>query len=450
MELTAQKGLRPFFYRKIMRIYLENENKRKIVYDILNIFYEEKEFEFVDESNLADIEIYESNLLYERKKIGFSTNNELKSALYDIFVENTGYKSPWGTLTGSKPSKLLKNKSLEEIKITYKLSDEKLNLLKKVRENQEDLDFSPDDFNLYINIPFCPTRCDYCSYPTLIGAHHDKGLYVDYLIREICGINLPSKSDAIYIGGGTPSFLTYSEIEKILETINAKFTYKELTFEAGREDTLDRKKLEILKDGGVSRISLNPQTFNRNILQNLNRDIDMGHFLDIYSYAKEVGFIINMDFIIGLPGEGFESFEKNFDILERLLPDNITFHALAIKSGSKYNEADKTGEREESLKISERIADFTKENGYEPYYLYRQKNIISNLENVGYQRNKTAQRYNIIINEEIESILGLGMNSNSKLINGKKFRNPRNLRDYYQDFEENLAAKNEMLEEIRR
>lgn len=433
-----------------MRIYLENENKRKIVYDILNIFYDQKDFAFVEKSTLADIGIYESYLTYKDEKIHFSTNNELKSHLYDILVDKTSYKSPWGTLTGSKPSKLLKNKSLDEIKRTYKLSDEKLKLLRKVKESQDRLDFSPDDFSLYINIPFCPTRCDYCSYPTLIGAHHDKGVYVDYLIKEIEGIKLASKLDAIYIGGGTPSFLTHREIERILSAINEKFSYKELTFEAGREDTLDKDKLDILKAGGVSRISLNPQTFNRVILQNLNRDIDMDHFLDIYAYAKELRFIVNMDFIIGLPGEAYKSFEKNFEILENLLPDNITFHALAIKSGSKYDEADKTGEIEASLKISEKIANFTKEMAYEPYYLYRQKNIISNLENVGYQRNNTAQRYNIIINEEIASILGLGMNANSKLINGEKFRNPRNLRDYYKDFEKSLAAKNEMIIKIRR
>ena len=433
-----------------MQIYLSNENKRKIVYDILNIFYDQKDFSFVSKRESLDIEIFDSYLRYKGENIGFSSNNELKTKLYEILVVETRYKSPWGTLTGSKPSKLLKNKSPKDLKPTYKISDEKLKLLEKVKENQDRLDISPNEFSLYINIPFCPTRCDYCSYPTLIGAHHDKGLYVDYLVREIEGISLPAKLDAIYIGGGTPSFLTHSEIEKILAAINKKFTYKELTFEAGREDTLDRDKISILKDGGVSRISLNPQTFNRNILQNLNRDIDMDHFLDIYTYAKDLGFIINMDFIIGLEGEDFKSFRKNFDILKNLLPDNITFHALAIKSGSKYNEADKTGEREESLKISEAISDFTRENDYEPYYLYRQKNIISNLENVGYQRNNTAQRYNIIINEEIASILGLGMNSNSKLINGNKFRNPRNLRDYYQDFDKNLVAKNEMISKIRR
>lgn len=433
-----------------MKIYLKDQNKRKISYDILNIFLDHEDIDFTEDENGAEIKIEDGSVNISGKDFAFKTNQDLKIILYEYLVEKTGYKSPWGTLTGSKPSKLLKNKTLEEIKNTYKLSDEKLKLLAKVKENQDRLNISLDDFSLYINIPFCPTRCDYCSYPTLVGAHHDKGTYVDYLAREIEGINLPENLDAIYIGGGTPSFLSHKEIEKILRAINQKFTYQELTFEAGREDTLDFKKLEILKAGGVSRISLNPQTFNRKILQKLNRDIDMDHFLKIYKFAKDLGFIVNMDFIVGLEGESSGDFAKNFAILEDLLPDNITFHALAIKSGSKYNEKGKTGERADSLKIAEKIEEFIRENAYEPYYLYRQKNIISNLENVGYQRNNTAQRYNIIINEEIGSILGLGMNANSKLISGKKFRNPRNLRDYYQDFEKNLMAKNEMIEELRR
>ena len=433
-----------------MKIYLKDQNKRKISYDILNIFLDHEDIDFSDDKNGAEIKIEDESVNISGKDFAFKTNQDLKIILYEYLTEKTGYKSPWGTLTGSKPSKLLKNKTLEEIKNTYKLSDEKLMLLAKVKENQDRLNISPEDFSLYINIPFCPTRCDYCSYPTLVGAHHDKGAYVDYLAKEIEGINLPEKLDAIYIGGGTPSFLGHREIEKILQAINQKFTYQELTFEAGREDTLDFKKLEILKAGGVSRISLNPQTFNREILKNLNRDIDMEHFLNIYKFAKDLGFIVNMDFIVGLEGERSVDFAKNFAILKDLLPDNITFHALAIKSGSKYNEKGKTGEREDSIKIAEKIGEFTRENAYEPYYLYRQKNIISNLENVGYQRKSTAQRYNVIINEEIGSILGLGMNANSKLISGKKFRNPRNLRDYYQDFEKNLMAKNEMIEELRR
>ena len=433
-----------------MKIYLEDKNKRKIVYDILNIFFDHAEINFVESEMKADIKIKKDLLNIAGKDYKFKTNQDIKAILYDYLTEKTGYKSPWGTLTGSKPSKLLKSKSLIEIKDKYKVSDEKLELLDRVKKEQEKLNIDENNFSLYINIPFCPTRCDYCSYPTLIGAHHDKGVYAKYLIKEIEEIKLGENLDAIYIGGGTPSILSHNEIERLLETINNKFSYKEFTFEAGREDTLDYKKLEILKDGGVSRISLNPQTFNRDVLKKLNRDINMDHFLDIYKYSKDLGFIVNMDFIVGLVGESAKDFSKNFIILEDLLPDNITFHALAIKSGSKYDEKGATGEGEDSLKISENIKDFANKYDYLPYYLYRQKNIIQNLENVGYQRKSTAQRYNVIINEEIGSIVGVGMNANSKFISGKKFRNPRNLRDYYQNFESNLTDKNKMIEELRR
>lgn len=428
-----------------MKIKLEDKSKRKIVYDILNIFFDHEDINFTEDD--FDLATCHGEIIFKGKAHPYADNKELKAKLYEILSALTGYKSPWGTLTGSKPSKLLKAKSLSEIKETYKVSDEKIRLLDMVKSEQGKLSFDEKAFSLYINIPFCPTRCDYCSYPTLVGPHHDKGAYVDYLIREIEEIDLPRDLDAIYIGGGTPSFLGADQIKNLLAAINNKFTYQEFTFEAGREDTLDKAKLEVLKAGGVDRISLNPQTFNKNILKSLNRPYDYDHFINIYKKARDLGFIINMDFIIGLEGESSKDFAKNFKILEDLLPDNITFHALAIKSGSKYKERDIGGQREDALIISEKIDEFTREFSYKPYYLYRQKNIVSNLENVGYQRNNTSQRYNIIINEEESNIIGLGMNANSKLKNGKKFRNPRNLRDYYQDFDEIIKAKNKMIKE---
>ncbi|WP_311537427.1 radical SAM protein [uncultured Anaerococcus sp.] len=426
-----------------MKIKLEDKSKRKIVYDILNIFFDHQDINFTEDD--FDLAIGNGEIIYKGKSHPYADKKDLKANLYEILSALTGYKSPWGTLTGSKPSKLLKAKSLSEIKETYKVSDEKIRLLADVKSEQERLSFDEKAFSLYINIPFCPTRCDYCSYPTLVGPHHDRGAYVEYLIREIEEIKLPGALDSIYIGGGTPSFLRADEIIKMLAAINNKFTYQEFTFEAGREDTLDKAKLELLKAGGIGRISLNPQTFNKNILKTLNRPYDYNHFLNIYKKARDLGFIINMDFIIGLEGESSKDFAKNFKILGELLPDNITFHALSIKSGSKYKERDIGGERDQALIISEMIDDFTRKFSYKPYYLYRQKNIVSNLENVGYQRNNTSQRYNIIINEEVSNIIGLGMNANSKLKNGNKFRNPRNLRDYYQDFDEILRAKNMMI-----
>lgn len=426
-----------------MKIYLENENKRKSVYDILNIFYDDSEIIFANE---GDILILENKVIFNKKNYDYKDNYQLKSTLYNILVKETGYKSPWGMLTGSKPSKLLQKQSPDQIKEKYFLSDEKLSLLVDIKNEQDKLGFNKDDFNLYINIPFCPSRCNYCSYPTLIGPDHDRSTYIDTLCHEIDMIDLPTDLDSIYVGGGTPSDLSLYDFEKLLDKINERFFSFEYIFEAGREDTLDEKKLKLLSNYGVTGISLNPQTFNKEIIKSVGRAYDYNHFLKMYEKARELGFIINMDFIVGLVGESAKNFEKNFEILEKLQPDNITFHALATKSGSKYRENNKKGSIEDALIISKSIKDFTEKNYYKAYYLYRQKNIISNLENVGYQKNNTAQRYNIIINEELENVIGLGMNANTKLMNGKKYRNARNLRDYTENIENIIRDKNMMIE----
>ncbi len=426
-----------------MKFYVANNKKRKQVYDILNIFYDHDDLVFDKD---ASLKVYNKEIIFRERKIGYE-EADLKRTLYEILVKETGYQSPWGYLTGSKPSKLLGRMSPADLKKKYLISDKKLKILEDIRNLQESMSFDSQDFSLYINIPFCPTRCKYCSYPTIVGDRKEKGEYISSLIYEIENINLPQRLDAIYIGGGTPSFIDEDDLERLLHAINKKFSYKEFTFEAGREDTLNTRKLEILKAGGVGRISLNPQSFNKEIVERAGRTYDYDHFLEIYKRAKDLGLIVNMDFIIGLEGEGSVLFRRNFDLLEKLLPDNITFHALAMKVGSKYFEGKVRAERGESLKISQMIEDFVEENSYKPYYLYRQKNVVSNLENVGYERGDSSQRYNIIINEEKESIIGLGMNANTKLMNGKKFRNSRNLRDYFAKVQEEIWAKNEMINE---
>lgn len=427
-----------------MRIYLENENLRKIVYDILNIFYEKEEFVFVEEN--PNISIKNGLIEFENKSYFFDSNLKLKQVLFEILEEKNKKSSDWGILTGSKPSKLLKNHSLDDLKNIYKVKDNKIYLLENIKKSQDKLKFDPKAFNLYINIPFCPQRCRYCSYPTIVSSTVEKNLYVDFLLKEISQINLPKKLDTIYLGGGTPSNLSLNDLDRILTLINEKFIFDEFTLEAGREDTLDFKKLDLFKEKNVGRISLNPQTFTPNVLENINRPIDFKNFAKIYTYAKKLGFIVNMDFIVGLFGENRESFSKNFEILKDLRPDNITFHALAQKVGSKYFEENINGDEVEAEKISKDIEKFTKENSYKPYYLYRQKNIIGNLENIGYERVNTPQRYNILINEELENIIGLGMNANSKLTNGKKYRNERNLRDYYKNIDKEISDKNKLIE----
>lgn len=425
-----------------MKINLFDENKRKIVYDILNIFYDDSEIEFGED---GDIKILEDKIIFKDSSYAYDDNYDLKAILYSILVKETGYESPWGMLTGSKPSKLLQKYSPDELKEKYFISDDKLGLLMDVKNEQDKLSFDENNYNLYINIPFCPTRCSYCSYPTLVGAHHDRASYIDVLCQELDMIALPKDLASIYIGGGTPSYLSHKDLERLLAKVKDRFSSFEYIFEAGREDTLDEEKLELLKDYGVTGIYLNPQTFNERVVRSVGRSYDFDHFLKMYEKALDLGFVINMDFIVGLVGEDAESFAKNFQILEKLGPDNITFHALASKVGSKYRENNKMGSVKDALIISEAIKHFTEKNSYKPYYLYRQKNIISNLENVGYQKNDKAQHYNIAINEELENIVGLGMNANSKLTNGVKYRNPRNLRDYLDNITKVIEEKNSIL-----
>lgn len=429
-----------------MKINLSNENKRKIVYDILNIFYDDSEIEFGEE---GDLKILDDKIIFKDSSYSYQDNYQLKATLYNILVEETGYESPWGMLTGSKPSKLLQKYSPNELKEKYFISDEKLDLLVEVKNEQDRLTFDENNYNLYINIPFCPTRCSYCSYPTLIGPNHDRLSYIDALCYEIDKIDKAGDLASIYVGGGTPSDLSYYDLERLLDKINERFSSFEYIFEAGREDTLDEKKLELLSDYGVTGISLNPQTFNEKVIKSVGRVYDFNHFIKIYERARELGFVINMDFIIGLVGENTDSFAQNFEILEKLQPDNITFHALASKVGSKYRENNKMGSIKDALTISDAIKSFTEKNSYKPYYLYRQKNIISNLENVGYQKNNTSQHYNIAINEELENIIGLGMNANSKLTNETKYRNPRNLRDYLDNIDKIIEEKNKIIGEYK-
>lgn len=423
-----------------MIVYVENSKKRKIVYDILNIFYEKEEIIF--DRKGAEILIGDDFLAFNGEKISYEDNLSLKTELYKILSQITGYESPWGILTGSKPSKLLKKYTLDQIKEKYLLKDDKLEILYKVHKTQSMEIFNKDSFNLYINIPFCPTRCDYCSYPTIVGSHTDKSVYVDYLLKEIDEIKLPSNLNTVYIGGGTPSFLNHRDLERLLKKIRDKFSFKEFTFEAGREDSLDFEKLKIFKDFGVDRISLNPQTFTQSVIEKTGRIQDINKLIELFNKAYDLGFIINMDFIVGLFGETKETFRENFKVLQRLHPHNITFHALAQKVGSKYFEKNVLGSKKESLIISDEINDFCTKNSYKPYYLYRQKNIISNLENIGYERENTPSKYNILINEELENIIGLGMNSNSKLTNGKKYRNSRNLRDYFKNIDLDIKNRN--------
>lgn len=433
-----------------MKIQLEDKRYQKECIDIFTIFDSKQNLEF-GESNF----IVGKDYVKKEKTYPFTTRLELKRILYTIFSRRYNYTNDWGILTGTKPSKILKNHTDEELKQMYLINDENLKLLRDIDEVQSSLDFDEENYNIYINIPFCPSRCDYCSFPTIVYKNNDRReKYLRYLLKEITEVSKnidKNKIKTIYVGGGTPTSLDYTMLEKLLKVIENCFVSENLveyTFEAGREDSLDFDKLKLLKKYNVTRISLNPQTFNEKALKAMGRIQNNENLLDLYTQAKNLGFVINMDFILGLLYDDVNNTEKNLEILRQLQPDNITFHTLSIKKGSKYSQQYDKGNFKENIaeKQMQLIKKWTFQNNYRPYYLYRQKNILNNMENIGYCKD-IPSRYNIVINEELESIIGFGMTANSKIIKDDiiKYTNYKNLRDYSEKLDEIIKRKVEII-----
>lgn len=436
-----------------LNIKLKDEKTKKIVVDIFRIFNpggkiifsEDAFFEITDKYIKFDDFVYYKNSL------------DLKIKLYEYFSKKYCLKSDWGIITGTKPLKLLNKYTFEEMKEKFFISESKIDLLEKVNMVQSKYEYDKHNINLYINIPFCPTRCSYCSFPTIIYHNKDRrDEYVKYLLMEINSLKEKlSKRNVrtIYFGGGTPTSLETYQIREIFNSLDKILDLKkiqEFTVEAGREDTLNEEKLILFKEFGVNRISINPQTFNEKTLKLMGRKQDNKNLINIYEKAKNMGFSINMDLIIGLTGESVYDVKNTLKIIEKLNPDNLTIHTLSIKKGSKLSESDECldFERNNIENALNLTFDFTKEKDYFPYYLYRQKEILGNFENIGYSKLGKECLYNIIINEELESVLGIGMTSNSKIFkNGKliKFRNPKNIDDYIKNLSENIDLKNEIL-----
>lgn len=433
-----------------MKIQLEDKRYQKECIDIFTIFDSKQNLEFGECDFVVGKDYVKKDITYP-----FTTRLELKKILYTIFSQRFNYKNDWGILTGTKPSKILRNHTDEELKKIYLINDENLKLLRDIDKVQSSIDFDEKNYNIYINIPFCPSRCDYCSFPTIVYKNNDRREeYLGYLLKEIIEVSKSIdkyKIKTIYVGGGTPTSLDYTMLEKLLKAIEECFVSENLveyTFEAGREDSLDFDKLKLLKKYNVTRISLNPQTFNEKALKAMGRIQNNDNLIDLYTQAKDLEFVINMDFILGLLYDDVNNTRENLEILSRLQPDNITFHTLSIKNGSKYSQQyDKENFRENiAEKQMQLVKRWTSQNNYSPYYLYRQKNILNNMENIGYCK-EIPSRYNIVINEELESIIGFGMTANSKIIKDGiiKYTSYKNLRDYSGKLDEIIKRKVEII-----
>ncbi len=368
------------------------------------------------------------------------TKSALKRLLYQLFREDTGRQLPWGTLTGIRPTKipmamLEAGSSDEEIRAymedEYYASEEKTRLSIQIahreREILKDIDYE-QGYSLYVGIPFCPTTCLYCSFTSYPLSRWEARVdeYLDSLFREIdytAEAFRDKKLNAIYIGGGTPTTLTPSQLERLLGKLRDSFSLedlKEWTVEAGRPDSITEEKLDAIRRFPADRISINPQTMKQETLDLIGRRHTVEQTVEAFRLARKMGFDnINMDLILGLPQETAEDVENTMKAILPLGPDNLTVHSLALKRASRLNlQWDQYAgmKMENTEEMMEQTARYAEKMGMSPYYLYRQKNMAGNLENVGYARPGKAGIYNILIMEEKQSILALGAGATTKRV----------------------------------
>ena len=366
--------------------------------------------------------------------------NLLKHLMYEALCEHTKKTLPWGDLTGIRPTKipmkmLSEQKDDEEIlkymKDTYYISDEKgllsIDIAKREKRILDAIHYE-NGYSLYIGIPFCPTTCLYCSFTSnpIFSWKKRVNEYLDCVIKELLFTKerfADKTLDTIYIGGGTPTTLEADELEKLLSAVDRCFDTKKLlefTVEAGRADSITREKLEVLKKHNVTRISVNPQTMNQKTLDVIGRRHTVEDVYKAYALSRELSFDnINMDIILGLPGEGPMEVQKTIDEIVGLKPDSLTVHSLAIKKGSRLNQWIEENGYEAMINTDDTMAiaqKGAKRLGLNPYYLYRQKNMAGNFENVGYAREGAYGIYNILIMEEVQTIVACGAGTVTKRV----------------------------------
>lgn len=368
-------------------------------------------------------------------------DNELVSAqlLYKLLCDFTGLTQPWGILTGVRPVKLLRKlaeESNEEQAVKKFLNDffvsnEKIALSRETEHNERKiLELSrPESFSLYVGIPFCPSRCSYCSFVMASIERAEKLIepYTKLLCEEIkrtaeIANKLGLRLETVYFGGGTPTTLSAEQFDTVLGTVNKSFdmsTCREFTVEAGRPDTIDIAKLFALKENKVDRISINPQTTNDEVLKTIGRKHTAQQFFDAFELARKCGFDnINTDLIAGLPTDTPESFKNSLDSIVKLNAECITVHTLCMKRASRLTTEGVTLDLQQARDAREMLAytqNILGQNEYIPYYMYRQSRMVGNLENVGWSKRGFESLYNVYVMDETHTILACGSGGVTKL-----------------------------------
>ncbi len=365
-----------------------------------------------------------------------------KLACYRALCYLAESKQPWGSLTGVRPATLLRQlekKGQENLFVDYYGVDpHKYNLAKQIINVQDTAmaQIEPDSICLYIGIPFCVTRCSYCSFPGRIAKKGEMEAYADALLLEMDAARESTRGRtiaAVYIGGGTPTSLPLPLLEKLLKKLEEFGGIKEITLEAGRPDTLDTDKLACAMQHGVNRLCINPQTMSDETLVRIGRSHTAQAVEDAFSLAQSIGFShINMDIIAGLPGETTEDFAHTLSKIRELSPSSFTCHTLSIKRGSRLQSEQHLLCDAKTVGVMVEMArDTACGMGMEPYYMYRQKYMAGNLENVGYAKPGCACVYNIAMMDEMLSVMALGVGSVGKLLWGNLIVRKPNPRDLY-------------------
>lgn len=401
------------------------------------------------------------------------TQHELGRQLFYCFEKITGYRPDWGILTGVRPAKLFSRYcndygdeyAQQFFKNKFLVSEQKLDLCKKaVAGEQSIVKLSKDNsFSLYLSVPFCPSRCSYCSFVShsIEKAQEIIPRYVELLCEELkitakIAKDLGLRLETVYMGGGTPTTLSAEQLNRVLGTVNECFdmsTVREFTVEAGRPDTIDSDKLLAIKQNGVTRISINPQTMNDEVLTAIGRRHTAQDTIDAFNLARKIGFDnINMDLIAGLPTDTFHSFKHTLDEILKLNPESVTVHSLSMKRASTLSTSGQHNEIQSGAEASKMVSfarDILTQNDILPYYMYRQSKTVGNLENVGYAKAGFEGLYNVYIMDETHTVLACGASAVTKLKdnsqkNIKRIFNFKYPYEYISGFEEQISRKTEI------
>ncbi|MBQ5153416.1 coproporphyrinogen III oxidase [Macrococcoides caseolyticum] len=472
-----------------MKFYLEHDQFEQLqlyIRNILNLYFEDAYLFEGQGDNSITINInqesctlvtttltIEGTTYTQRAERKQTDKRAMKQALGETLIEiltaHTGITQSWGTLTGIRPLKLY-HKYLKQghsdsaikqrLKRDYLIADDKLELMDRITKTQ--LNALPDlyeleqEVSIYIGIPFCPTKCAYCTFPAYaIQVHkNDVPEFLVGLLYEIEHIGEWLKAHdikvtSIYFGGGTPTSISAQDLKLLLEAVYTHFDMthvRELTVEAGRPDTIDEATLEVLNSFDINRISINPQSFTDETLKAIGRHHSVQETIDKFKLSREYHMNnINMDLIIGLPNETRKEVIHSLNETKKLNPESLTVHTLSFKTASEMTRNKSkypVAARDEIIYMMNLTKTFAEQHDYIPYYLYRQKNILGNLENIGYSKAGEASLYNILIMEEVQTIIGIGCGASSKMIHpetGKieNYLNPKDPKSYnktYKDY----------------